>query len=217
MAKHKSQTLTLIEIIDRIDSHTDENWFDVMGIDLPGLQDAKVIDGPDDFTAQDRVEAEYITEHEDDLYEVRWPEHVTYPKFNSDASYLLIETCVELAVKDEHGCWELLGAYQSVEQAKEAAKEYAALSQYRGEMVFGISTDPESGHYEIDFRVEVAGDRLSDKATALVTKLLVECGEEPSQENIEGFAGNHAYIEAAANGDVESLAMLRRNCGLEVF
>jgi hypothetical protein len=88
MPKHKPQTLQLSEIINRIDSHTDESWFDVMGIDLPGLDEAKAIDGPDDFAAQSQVEAEYIDEHECDLYEVRWPEHVVYPKFNSDACYL---------------------------------------------------------------------------------------------------------------------------------
>lgn len=66
---------------------------------------------------------------------------------------------VELAVKDEHGTWELLGDYATVEAAKAAAKEYAALGQYhiddRGVMVFGISEDPASGQYETSYSVEV--------------------------------------------------------------
>jgi hypothetical protein len=66
---------------------------------------------------------------------------------------------VELAVKDTHGTWELLGDFDSVAAAQAAAKEYAALGQYhiddRGVMVFGISDDPDSGHYENEYSVEV--------------------------------------------------------------
>jgi hypothetical protein len=65
---------------------------------------------------------------------------------------------VELAVKDEHGAWELLGDYDTEEAAKAAAKEYAALGQYHidyhGVMVFGISEDPASGQYETSYSVE---------------------------------------------------------------
>ena len=66
---------------------------------------------------------------------------------------------VELAVKDEHGAWELLGDFATVEAAKDAAKEYAAQGQYHiddhGVMVFGISEDPASGQYETSYSVEV--------------------------------------------------------------
>ena len=66
---------------------------------------------------------------------------------------------IELAVKDNHGAWELLGEYETIDAAKVAAKEYAALGQYHiddmGVMVFGISDDPDSGHYEEAFSVEV--------------------------------------------------------------
>lgn len=66
---------------------------------------------------------------------------------------------VELAVKDEHGAWELLGDFATIESAKDAAKEYAAQGQYHiddhGVMVFGISEDPASGHYETSYSVEV--------------------------------------------------------------
>lgn len=67
---------------------------------------------------------------------------------------------VELAVKDTHGAWNLLGDLESVDAAKTAAKEYASKGQHHiddnGVMVFGISEDRESGHYEIQYQVEVA-------------------------------------------------------------
>ena len=68
-------------------------------------------------------------------------------------------TDVELAVKTEHGAWELLGDFGTLESAKNAAKEYARLGQDHisecGVMVFGISEDPASGQYEISYSVEV--------------------------------------------------------------
>ena len=66
---------------------------------------------------------------------------------------------VELAVKDAHGTWELLGDFGSIAAAQAAAKEFAALGQHHvddhGVMVFGISDDPASGHYETTYSVEV--------------------------------------------------------------
>jgi hypothetical protein len=66
---------------------------------------------------------------------------------------------VELAVKDQHGAWELLGDFATVVAAQDAAKEYAAQGQYHiddhGVMVFGISEDPASGQYETSYSVEV--------------------------------------------------------------
>lgn len=66
---------------------------------------------------------------------------------------------VELAVKDEHSAWELLGDYPTTQEAKDAAKEYAGSGQYHiddhGVMVFGISEDPASGQYETSYSVDV--------------------------------------------------------------
>ena len=75
---------------------------------------------------------------------------------------------VELAVKGRASDWELIGDFPTVDDAKSAARDYAegarscknpALSQYNiddsGVMVFGISEDPSSGHYETTYSVEV--------------------------------------------------------------
>lgn len=89
MTKHEPQALKLSEIIDRMTNHTDDNWPDVMMIDIPGLTEAEAIGEQDDWKKASEIEAEYLDQHADDLYEVRWPEHVTTPRFNSDASYHL--------------------------------------------------------------------------------------------------------------------------------
>ena len=59
---------------------------------------------------------------------------------------------------------------------------------------------------------------MSQQAIDLVKTLLTELGEEITEDSIAIFTLNHEpYLEAAANGDVETLAMLRRNCGLNVL
>ncbi len=66
---------------------------------------------------------------------------------------------VELAVLDIHGAWELIDDYGTVEEAKAEARQIArsntnpSLAHADGSVSFGISTDPDSGSYEIDFRV----------------------------------------------------------------
>lgn len=75
---------------------------------------------------------------------------------------------VELAVKGRESDWEFIGDYPTIEAAQAAARDYAeearnlanpAISQYNvddhGVMVFGISEDPGSGHYETTYSVEV--------------------------------------------------------------
>jgi hypothetical protein len=93
MAKHEPQTLTLSEIINRIEIHTDQNWCDVMGIDIPGLAEAEANGEQDDWKTVKEIESAYLSEHGGDMYEVHWPQHVAYPKFNGDASYHLTEAC----------------------------------------------------------------------------------------------------------------------------
>lgn len=89
MSKHESKTqiLTLGELIGRIGQHTDGSWTDVMCIDVPGLAEAESRGGDDDYAEASRIESEYIKAHENDHYEVSWPDHVTYPRFNGDANY----------------------------------------------------------------------------------------------------------------------------------
>ena len=85
--RHESQVLTLREIIDRMEPGAG-NWTDVMMIDIPGLSEAEANGEQDEWEEASRIESEYLKQHANDKYEVRWPEHVTYPRFNSDASYL---------------------------------------------------------------------------------------------------------------------------------
>ena len=87
MAKHKAQTATLNEMLTLIGSHTDTPWFDVVGIDIDGLDDARADGESDDFEDATRIEREYIEAHRNDVYQITWPEHVTVPRFNSDAYY----------------------------------------------------------------------------------------------------------------------------------
>ena len=95
-------------------------------------------------------------------------------------------------VRENDGSWDLWGWSQEMEDA---------------------------GSSDMLWRLKVSLDRsLSDKANALVTQLLTELGEEITEDSIAIFTLNHEpYLEAAANGDVDTLAMLRRNCGLNVL
>ena len=72
MTKHATQTATLSELRTLIAAHTDTPWQDVLEIDC------------DDTDV-------YAREHADDVYEIWWPEHVSYPRYNSDATYRLVE------------------------------------------------------------------------------------------------------------------------------
>jgi hypothetical protein len=89
MTKHKPITLRLFEIVNAMENHTDENWPTVMGIDVPGLDEAEANGEQDDWQRASSIEAEYLKQHASDVYEVCWPDHVTTPKFNGDASYHL--------------------------------------------------------------------------------------------------------------------------------
>lgn len=86
MAKHEDQFLTLGEIIDLMDHDKSVDlWFETMRISLDGYDDA--IDG-EDFDEASAIESDYIEAHKNDAYRVIWPEHVTVPKFNGDATYI---------------------------------------------------------------------------------------------------------------------------------
>ncbi len=68
----------------------------------------------------------------------------------------------ELAVQGTHGEWELIGDFASQEAAIAEAVRLASDTggavhhDDAGTVVFGVSTDPNSGHYET--RVEVYQD-----------------------------------------------------------
>lgn len=90
MAKHASQEMTLGEVINRMaDSNHDDPWF--VTIDVPRLTrlyaTAKDVDEDEAWDAADAAEAETITKFRDSVITVTWPEHVTVPRLNGDATY----------------------------------------------------------------------------------------------------------------------------------
>jgi hypothetical protein len=56
----------------------------------------------------------------------------------------------ELAAQDEHGGWDLVAHFPDRYEALEAAKKvaFACHRDDSGMVVFGLSADPDSGHYE---------------------------------------------------------------------
>jgi len=95
MAKHKTEELTLSEIINRIDDRNPNKWYEIVGIAIPGLALAYYTavnnDADDDpFEICNKIEADYLEKHGNDKYRVSWPEHVTFPRFNNDAFYTRI-------------------------------------------------------------------------------------------------------------------------------
>ena len=95
MAKHETEELTLSEIINRIEDRNPNKWYEIVGIDVPGLdeayQSALNNDSDEDpFELCNKIEADYLREHGSDKYRVSWPEHVTFPRFNNDAFYTRI-------------------------------------------------------------------------------------------------------------------------------
>jgi hypothetical protein len=74
------------------------------------------------------------------------------------------ETTYELAYQDTHSGWQLIGDYPTEEAAIEAARVWATGDvvphDHSGKAVFGISGDPDSGHYETQVEVFEDGDFL---------------------------------------------------------
>jgi hypothetical protein len=74
------------------------------------------------------------------------------------------ETTYELAYRDTCGDWQLIGDYPTEEAAIEAARVWATGDvvhhDHSGTAVFGISGDPDSGHYETQVEVFEDGDFL---------------------------------------------------------
>lgn len=88
MTKHKNETYTLSEIVAMMSEHERQPWYEIMDIEIPGLAEAfaNCVE-TDDFTEANEIEADYLREHGDDWYTVMWPQHVTTPRLNGDASY----------------------------------------------------------------------------------------------------------------------------------
>ena len=88
--RHENEITTLGEIINHMAEHDNSGqmWFEVMDVEIPGLDAAsEKARETDDWDEAERIEAEYIKEHERCQVTVMWPQHVTTPRYNSDASY----------------------------------------------------------------------------------------------------------------------------------
>lgn len=110
MPKHKSEKVTLGEIIGAMDDETLTEWWNAIGVELadynPQAADLK------EFIAK---EMSYLEEHREDLYLVSWPDHVINPRFNSDASYQLIQDEVNAESTDYDECtYEVQDAQRQV-------------------------------------------------------------------------------------------------------
>jgi hypothetical protein len=66
----------------------------------------------------------------------------------------------ELAAQDEHGGWDLVAHFPDRNEAIEAAKKVAFACHHddSGMVVFGLSADPDSGHYEERIGLFFEGD-----------------------------------------------------------
>lgn len=87
--RHEPETLTLADIINSIGFHSDELWYDIVGVEIEGLAEAIENGEGDDFDHASELETDYIDAHKNDKYLVSWPEHVITPRYDSDASYQL--------------------------------------------------------------------------------------------------------------------------------
>ena len=90
MPKHKPEELTLGEIINYMSDQDAAEWWRVMGVDVPGIEEAiESAEYEEALTDHrgDEIEANYLEDHVTDRYRVSWPDHVITPKFNADASY----------------------------------------------------------------------------------------------------------------------------------
>lgn len=57
---------------------------------------------------------------------------------------------VELAVQDNDGSWVFIDEFASVDEAIESAESYFD-GDDTGLKIFGITKDPDGGHYEIQY------------------------------------------------------------------
>jgi hypothetical protein len=102
MPKHKPEEIKLGDLIDAMRDNP-QSWWHIMGVEIPGLAEAwqealcyEDLDHLDLLIAKaQQIEGVYINKHKDDVYLVSWPEHVSDPRYNGDASYQLIREGVE--------------------------------------------------------------------------------------------------------------------------
>jgi len=79
-----TETVTLRAVINSIEDRCQEEWWEVMDVEIEGLAEALREEA---YNVAESLEEEYIAEHGDDLWEVTWPEHVVRRVYNGDAWY----------------------------------------------------------------------------------------------------------------------------------
>lgn len=87
--RHKSVSISGDDMLNRIDSDTDTPWRDVIGWNCARLDELEAISDPtpEQEAERDAVEAAQVSKVAAMWWSVSWPEHVTTPRFNSDAMY----------------------------------------------------------------------------------------------------------------------------------
>ena len=86
--KHRPETVTVNDIVNRSDRDTDTLWYDLLGVDMPGHREAIKAE---DYDSASDIESAWMREHAEDKIEVSWPEHVTIPRYNDDANYRFVD------------------------------------------------------------------------------------------------------------------------------
>lgn len=94
--KHGSMAIPFDKLMEMIDHHSDDPWYTVIGYDDDELDAAEFERdrvsgrrGLEEEAAERLQEAEgcCIASLEGQWFVVTWPEHVTTPRYNSDATY----------------------------------------------------------------------------------------------------------------------------------
>ena len=89
--KHEPETTTLGEVIDLISRREGQQWYDVMGVEIPGLSEsielAKLSDDQVDWDQANDIEFEFVKANRKGEVTVFWPEHCLTKKYDGDATY----------------------------------------------------------------------------------------------------------------------------------
>lgn len=82
--RHEPERTTIAAVIEGIDPRADQMWWQIIGIEIPGLAEAEAAE---DFDRASAIEANWLREHDQDPVVVTWPEHVRVPAYDSDATF----------------------------------------------------------------------------------------------------------------------------------
>jgi hypothetical protein len=88
--KHKTIAIQGSDLLARISADSDSPWRDVLRWNCARLDELEAISEPTEAEQAecDRLDAEQREQVASMWWVVSWPDHVTRPRFNSDATYL---------------------------------------------------------------------------------------------------------------------------------